>query len=149
MLLSMNDPRQYASIGRSPPVHFAWLQVLRAVAALMVFLFHARPLLATEISGWYTHIHDAFSKGVFGVDIFFVLSGFVVSHSLFEKLSAAELSRFLTLRFARILASTQLAVTLLLGIRKPRSRPFVLAFPFSRLSFNRKKLALCRLVANL
>ncbi|EIZ78463.1 capsular polysaccharide biosynthesis O-acetyl transferase [Novosphingobium sp. Rr 2-17] len=49
------------------------IQVLRAVAALAVVVFHARNL--TPIGSWVS-----FDFGNAGVDIFFVMSGFIIAH---------------------------------------------------------------------
>jgi len=51
---------------------------LRGLAALLVLFFHVRSLQGTEL---HFGLADAFSKfGVLGVDMFFVLSGFILSH---------------------------------------------------------------------
>ena len=75
-----------------------WLQVLRAVAALMVVLFHARILWEGQplLSGTQALLHWGFA----GVDIFFVLSGYVVWKSADHPDFKA--SRFLTRRFFRV-----------------------------------------------
>jgi peptidoglycan/LPS O-acetylase OafA/YrhL len=85
---------------------FPALTGLRAVAASWVVLYHAlgpltaaygllpRPLTAVLHSGW------------LGVDLFFVLSGFVITHSYLDRLGprlgAAAAGRFLWARFARV-----------------------------------------------
>lgn len=60
------------------------IQMLRAIAALLVVLFH--------LNGQYRDAGGAFSGliefsrwGFFGVDIFFVISGFVISYTVFPK----------------------------------------------------------------
>src|SRR5262249_39672775 len=57
------------------------LQALRAVAALSVVLYHI----------------DFIGRGAFGVDIFFVLSGFIICH-----VTAADRQHFLLKRLIRI-----------------------------------------------
>lgn len=48
------------------------LQGLRAFAAICVMVFHLGLLPATNLP---------FHVGAFGVDLFFVLSGFIIAHS--------------------------------------------------------------------
>lgn len=54
------------------------LQAVRAVAALLVLLFHSTEVAATRLH--FTLFGNAFSWGNCGVDLFFVLSGFVISY---------------------------------------------------------------------
>ncbi len=53
------------------------LEMLRAVAALLVVLFHSETIFATA---QYTPYGGLFSAGNRGVDLFFVLSGFIIAH---------------------------------------------------------------------
>lgn len=80
-----------------------WLQILRGIGALMVLLFHMTPHWElSPISTPFTHI----SKWLFsGVDIFFVLSGFVIFNSLDKNVENRNLWGFLKERFARIYLS--------------------------------------------
>ena len=73
------------------PGYRADVDGLRAVAVLAVLFFHA---------GW-----DRFSGGFVGVDVFFVISGFVIALSLFRDLDAGRfsLSGFFARRARRIL----------------------------------------------
>ena len=71
--------------------HFPHIQGLRAIAVLSVLLFH---LDANYLPG-----------GFIGVDVFFVISGFVISHSLSGQHYASFLSfagHFYSRRIARI-----------------------------------------------
>jgi len=70
----------------------AHLDGLRAVAVYLVVLFHAG--------------NDRFSGGYIGVDVFFVLSGFLVTQLLLRDIAASgsiRLSRFYSRRFRRLL----------------------------------------------
>jgi peptidoglycan/LPS O-acetylase OafA/YrhL len=75
---------------------------LRGVAAWFVVLFHIRTGAATQLPDWLIHI---FSKGYLAVDLFFMLSGFVLwlnyAHRLREH-GAAGVPQFLARRLARI-----------------------------------------------
>ncbi|KFF03088.1 acyltransferase [Chryseobacterium luteum] len=76
------------------------LDHLRALAILLVLMYHYR---AFEHPGWI----DAIGKfGWTGVDLFFVLSGFLISGQLFkeiEKNGSISLKTFFTKRFFRII----------------------------------------------
>jgi peptidoglycan/LPS O-acetylase OafA/YrhL len=67
------------------------LQALRFAAALAVVLYH--------LFGTFGAKQNAFSIGASGVDIFFVLSGFVIAYSAFPR---AEPANFVMRRLARI-----------------------------------------------
>ena len=52
------------------------IQALRAIAALLVFWGHAINAVTLEVAADFPHLY-----GPFGVDIFFVISGFVMVYS--------------------------------------------------------------------
>ena len=74
------------------------LQVLRALAALSVFAFHIRTYYSATggseivLMGW----------GFMGVDVFFVLSGFVVAYTSFQTEGTQESIWFLIRRASRV-----------------------------------------------
>ncbi|WP_321884386.1 acyltransferase family protein [Paraburkholderia bannensis] len=81
------------------------IQVLRGVAALLVIFCHgAGEILANHASaapGVWQFIN---AKGLFGVDIFFVVSGFVMMHIIADKpTGAAAAKRFVGDRMLRIM----------------------------------------------
>lgn len=59
------------------------IQMLRALAALGVVLFHLGPQYAAA-GGSAQWLVDLAEWGFFGIDIFFVICGFVISHTVFE-----------------------------------------------------------------
>ncbi|HEY3699133.1 MAG TPA: acyltransferase [Spongiibacteraceae bacterium] len=63
---------------------FANVQLLRAIAAILVVLAHALPHYEV-MGGSFTIIKFLGQWGFTGVDIFFVISGLVVSHTTFSK----------------------------------------------------------------
>jgi peptidoglycan/LPS O-acetylase OafA/YrhL len=68
------------------------IQGIRGIAVLLVVLFHAEILF--------------FSGGFIGVDVFFVLSGFVIAQVLLrelQKTGGIDLKRFYERRFRRLL----------------------------------------------
>lgn len=75
------------------------LQMLRGVAATLVVLFHLQAAAVTEghgagLLGW-------FQGGAVGVDVFFVLSGFVIFHAMQDRADRGA-GWFLRQRFWRI-----------------------------------------------
>jgi peptidoglycan/LPS O-acetylase OafA/YrhL len=76
------------------------LDTLRALAISLVLLFHYRAFLHPA---W---MDNFFAYGWVGVDLFFVLSGFLISNQLFEELqmrAKINVSVFFLKRFFRIL----------------------------------------------
>jgi exopolysaccharide production protein ExoZ len=80
------------------------IQVLRAFAAVLVLLFHAASKEQEVTYGAKHHFLGAFSSfGYAGVDLFFVISGFVITWAHFDDLGHPEkLGRYLTARAIRI-----------------------------------------------
>jgi len=67
----------------SDPRRFAFLDGLRGVASMMVVVFHLYGNVAPAVQAWIPPLIATIClKGQFGVDIFFVLSGFVIAHSV-------------------------------------------------------------------
>jgi peptidoglycan/LPS O-acetylase OafA/YrhL len=80
----------------SLPTRFRALDAWRGVCAGLVVLFHV-PVLHTA-KDW-----PAFANLQLGVDFFFVLSGFVISHAYQDRLaSSAEARGFIVARFRRL-----------------------------------------------
>ena len=83
------------------PLKFYGLDNLRAFAIIMVFLFHY--IRYFEHPDW---MPDFFIFGWSGVDLFFVLSGFLISSQLFvqiKKTSTFSMKEFYIKRFFRII----------------------------------------------
>jgi peptidoglycan/LPS O-acetylase OafA/YrhL len=82
------------------------LSGLRIVAALWVVLFHFRPLLEQAAPGFRSALAPILNSGAQGVDLFFILSGFVLTWSYLDKMgprwSTKSTLRFLWLRLARV-----------------------------------------------
>ena len=83
------------------------IQILRGAAALMVVLFHIATLIGGYGPGWflrYAHVGQA------GVDVFFIISGFIMAHVTYSKPQAPH--RFLLNRVVRIVPLYWFATTL-------------------------------------
>ncbi|MFK3888030.1 acyltransferase family protein [Sphingomonas sp. NPDC079357] len=84
----MNSDDRLPIATQQPSDHFALLQILRGVAALWVVFFHMYTLRL--IQPFYDELPAILQRLVFdygrgGVAVFFVLSGFVITHSLWNK----------------------------------------------------------------
>lgn len=79
---------------------------LRIVAAVWVVLFHFRPLFAEAAPGFSSALAPVLDRGAQGVDLFFILSGFVLTWNYLDKMgrtwSTRATVRFLWLRLARV-----------------------------------------------
>ncbi|MDR3536964.1 MAG: acyltransferase [Acetobacteraceae bacterium] len=80
---------------------FVSLQALRGLAALGVVLFHLLPFEAKYLAGP-TIVPAGFSAGRAGVDLFFVLSGFLAVWTTLGPAGAGAAQRFLLRRVTRI-----------------------------------------------
>jgi peptidoglycan/LPS O-acetylase OafA/YrhL len=79
---------------------------LRIVAAVWVVLFHFRPMLADAAPGFKEALAPVLNCGAQGVDLFFLLSGFVLAWNYLDRMgrswSVRATLHFLWLRLARV-----------------------------------------------
>lgn len=102
--------------------HNAWLDVVRALAILLVLVSHGRVFLA-EIAPWTAALKVG---GFLGVELFFVLSGFLIGRILLKlsgRLSWASLGQFLSRRWLRTLPNYYLFVLINLALALLLIRP--------------------------
>jgi len=82
------------------------LSGLRIVAALWVVMFHFRPLLEMASPPLYEALKPILDAGAQGVDLFFILSGFVLTWNYLDRMgdtwSTRATMHFLWLRLARV-----------------------------------------------
>ena len=111
----LSSLRRFVSVFAVQPLRDLWrphpgqigaLDFLRTSAVLMVILFHLREVyLATGgAASWLTRL-PLIKYGIFGVDLFFVLSGYLIGKQLWRELFAEgtiSLPRFLLRRGMRI-----------------------------------------------
>jgi peptidoglycan/LPS O-acetylase OafA/YrhL len=97
---------------------FTLVDALRGIAALCVVLFHLKagnhiPSLQALVPTWVNALVD---HGDLGVAIFFVLSGFVIAHSLYgERVTLPLAGRFMLRRSIRLDPPYWVAIALALG----------------------------------
>ena len=100
---------------KSEPEHIPTLDALRALAVLMVFWSHI-PIIATPPV--VRLLRSAINPGYFGVDLFFVLSGFLITRILLaERQNGRPLRLFLARRALRIFPIYYLLLALLMFVK--------------------------------
>src|SRR4051794_17305081 len=103
--MSSRTPPSAADCGTPPSrrmVHIPALDGLRGVAILLVLVFHFSES-HSAMSGWFQKLHRIAASGWVGVDLFFVLSGFLITSILFEaKRSSGYFRNFYMRRVLRI-----------------------------------------------
>ena len=109
-MIAADDCRESAELASHRRGRLDGLQALRAVAALAVVVFHAGRYVAGSLP------EAAWNWGEYGVDVFFVLSGFVMA---WATRPGADAATFFARRLARIapmywLATAAMATALLL-----------------------------------
>lgn len=91
---------------------------LRAVAAFWVLLYHLRPFVAAAFPDMW-NVFAVFSRtGYLGVDLFFILSGFIISYNYanrFATFSWQNYRRFLWARLSRLYPVHLFTLALLAG----------------------------------
>lgn len=102
--------------------HIAALQVLRCIAVLLVLLFHISGSIISA-SG-IKFLGNIFSSGAAGVDLFFVISGFVIPYSSSQLLAKGRYSVYLRKRLIRIYPVYWLVVLLMVISLKIMKQPF-------------------------
>src|SRR5262249_40972959 len=105
-----------------PSLYFPHLNLLRAFAALSVVVYHVKELLPWADFPQKPEMLLWFHAGWMGVDLFFVLSGFVIALSAFQLYGrstnlAEARGAFLQRRLARIIPLYLLTMLLFLGAR--------------------------------
>lgn len=99
----------------SRPPSLAWLQVLRFVAALAVFLHHGADQL--RAMGGPEPLARAFHFGFAGADVFFVLSGVIMWHSAVGRQGTSGVPQFVARRVTRIYSGYWPALALCLVLQ--------------------------------
>jgi peptidoglycan/LPS O-acetylase OafA/YrhL len=112
---------------QAPPRSFLALTGLRAVAALWVVHYHAFMPLFMSYGRPIQVLGPVLHAGWLGVDLFFVLSGFVITHSYLDRLGArlrpADAGRFLWARVARVWPVWAVVSTLFAGVLVASGQP--------------------------
>lgn len=100
-----------------PDFHLPSLQAMRAVAALLVVFYHIEAHF--EGTWWAFFYHNAFDRGHIGVDMFFVLSGFLMTYLRPEHPGFSVAWRFLFRRLLRIWPAYAVASLLYVYVAYP------------------------------
>jgi exopolysaccharide production protein ExoZ len=96
-------PAQVASANSIPTGRLELLQVLRAVAVFSVVLYHVNSILIKKYGGP-EFLNGIFDSGYAGVDLFFVLSGFVIALTHWNDIGRRDrVGRYTLRRVIRIL----------------------------------------------
>jgi exopolysaccharide production protein ExoZ len=90
------------------------IQFLRAIAAILVVYAHSIDLQVQYTHSFQQNLYYLQDFGAFGVDIFFVISGFIISYSADRYKGGREGMQFLIKRFKRVNTVYYLATLLLL-----------------------------------
>jgi peptidoglycan/LPS O-acetylase OafA/YrhL len=96
------EPQTPVAAGRNN----AWLDLVRALAIVMVLLRHGERALHSEVGGPQNALQTIFMNGWIGVDLFFGLSGYLIArHLLHAGIGSPDfrLGRYFALRALRIL----------------------------------------------
>ena len=104
--MTITGPRTTPTGHQAAPAEFLGLTGLRIVAALWVVAFHAHFTALPAVQRVDRLLGPLVSQGALGVDLFFVLSGFVLTHSWLDRLgpalSARVAGRFVWARVCRM-----------------------------------------------
>lgn len=99
----------------SPTEEVKMISTLRGIAALSVFLFHCSSSTYLNVAHLPT-LHTVFSWGHLGVQIFFVISGFIIPYALFKsKYEVSSYFKFLSKRIIRVNPPAYVAIFLMLS----------------------------------
>lgn len=91
------------------------IQAMRGIAALLVVLFHSRVYLNNVYSQ--SNLGDLlFSFGYLGVDLFFIISGFIITHATYNKTQDSGF-KYISKRLFRIYPAYIVALALLCVMR--------------------------------
>lgn len=121
---------------------------LRIVAAVWVVLFHFRPMLSDISPDFRENLAPVLNCGAQGVDLFFILSGFVLAWNYLDRMgrswSTRETLHFLWLRLARVwpvyLVTLHLAALLVILSLHVGHVPLPEASSFTAVSYVRQVL---------
>jgi peptidoglycan/LPS O-acetylase OafA/YrhL len=100
------------------------VQAIRAIAALLVATTHGmgESLKAVTPPG-HSLLSVCVDRGQFGVDLFFVVSGFILAHISYAQLSKpAYAKHFIIRRIARVVPVYWFYLTMMIGITRPCHR---------------------------
>ena len=119
------EARHDSLAGSATAARITGLDLLRFIAVMLVLFRHLHPP-ADGFSGWGRILELLQNGGWVGVDIFFVLSGFLVSRLLFSEFKRRGdffLGRFLVRRAFKIYPAFWVLIAVTVAVRLFRSHP--------------------------
>lgn len=125
--------------------NFPALTGYRAVAAWMIFVYHFMPFESSKYPFWMKNIIGQFH---IGVDMFFVLSGFLITYRYFSK-NPFDFRQYMVNRFARIYPMYFLLTIAVFGVwflqngywTQDKTTEAVLSFTMTKALFDKYNLA--------
>jgi exopolysaccharide production protein ExoZ len=105
-----------AKMVRSVPRNLASLQAGRAVAAILVVLFHDSVIFGLPKYWGAKPFGRIFDFGNSGVMFFFVLSGFIILHAHYQDLDRGKVGEYVYKRFRRIYPTYWVVLSLVLPV---------------------------------
>jgi exopolysaccharide production protein ExoZ len=120
-------PTPAPTLTRTKPARLTSIQSMRGIAALLVLTSHAAGIavLSGTPSGWFTP-RDLFNFdkfGAVGVDLFFIISGFVMAYAAAPKAGRKAAGNFLLMRWVRVAPPYLLASLIMIPIVIFQGRP--------------------------
>jgi peptidoglycan/LPS O-acetylase OafA/YrhL len=104
-----------AGEGSARPVHLGGIETLRGLAAALVVAYHASRIMADHFGG--LPLGGILEPGHSGVDVFFVLSGFVISYAHWDdRGNPGALGRYAWRRLSRIYPPYWVATAIMLAL---------------------------------
>jgi peptidoglycan/LPS O-acetylase OafA/YrhL len=116
--------------------HIPELDGIRGMAALTVVFYHIAQKVIRDESGWFQRFLDACLLGFLGVDIFFALSGFLITRILLRNRRASGFYRnFYARRLLRLVPAYLLTIVVVAAC-VPRARGYLLLSLFYVANFS-------------
>ncbi|MDJ0338362.1 acyltransferase [Cryobacterium sp. PH31-O1] len=110
---------------------------MRGVAATLVLATHAIGIAADTSTGWFT-LRDVFNFdefGAIGVDLFFIISGFVMAYAVADRSGVGPAAGFLGMRWVRVAPPYIIASLIMLPIAIFQNMPPTGLALFNAISF--------------
>ena len=119
----ISDPKQ-----RDQAATIHSIQMLRAIAAALVAIFHSHQAFAARVSEpWFAQEKYLFEFGAVGVHIFFVISGFIMVVTSFSR-NSYDVRAYFRRRLVRIYPIYWFCALAYLGVHAAMGQPYLLSW---------------------